>query len=281
MRQDVRGLTLDDGLHPEEVLPQLRGGRLRVAEEDFLEGGQVFGEPPGGLAGLAQVRGDIGGAAAAAIVGGDAGQAGGPIRLVAGQQHLPQRLLNGFRGGAGRGLERGDLGGAEIQGLAGLGARQRPCLVSGDLQAREVRQGSGAADLTVGLHLGIGADEVARHELLADGVRRRLVDQEGDGERQVSLGYPRQIGGDELPVQDALLVGGGQPHVRQHLIGARLSVGPGRDTEQAGGDHREQGRRDPAIPRRGAHRGPLTSPPAACRSSYRCGRSRTPTRPPC
>ena len=122
--KDVGRLALDEGLEPEEVLLHPGERRLRVVDQDLLEGGQIFLQPLGGLAGLAQVRCGISGTTASPIVGSDARETGGPVGLVAGQQHAPQLILDGLGGAACQRLEGGNLARAEIQGVAGLRARQ-------------------------------------------------------------------------------------------------------------------------------------------------------------
>jgi hypothetical protein len=65
--------------------------------------------------------------------------------------------------------------------------------------SRPKSDAAGTLEFRGSLHLGIAADEIAGHHLIAECFGRRL-DQEGDG---------------ELPLQDPLLVGAGQSVVRQ------------------------------------------------------------------
>ena len=99
-------------------------------------------------------------------------------------------------------IEDGDFSGAEIQRRAGLRAGQRLRLVAGDPQPGEVRQASGFLEQGLGLHLRIGGDETAGHDLFAEGIRR-CPHQKGHGDGEVPIRHRAGIRGDELAIENA------------------------------------------------------------------------------
>ena len=149
---------------------------------------------PGGARSPCAVGGEIRGPAAPRVIGAMPASPDGPVRLVAASS-IVWSCCCGVRAPPWHGFERGDLGSAKVQSVAGLGVRQGLSLVARDLQSREVGLAAGALDFAVGLHLGIGTHEITGHHLLAECFGRRL-DQEGDGERQVVRSLTG-FGGDE------------------------------------------------------------------------------------
>jgi hypothetical protein len=93
-------------------------------------------------------------------------------------------------------------------------------------------------DLSVRLHLGIGGER-----------GRHLLDEKGDGEGEVPIRDRDCVGGDELPVQDALLVVRAQSRVGENLSGARLGLRDTREAEQAQRAHDEPSRPDTLMSR--------------------------------
>src|SRR5882724_12113742 len=114
VHEDIGRLFLDERLEPEEILLHPGQRCLGIVEEDLLEGGQVLLQSLGGLAGLAQIGGEISGPSPSPIVGRDAGETGGAVGLVTGEEHAPQQLLYGLDRAAGERLEGSDLARAEI-----------------------------------------------------------------------------------------------------------------------------------------------------------------------
>jgi hypothetical protein len=204
VHQDIGRLAFDVVTHPAEVLLHTGNGRLRVANDHGVERRHVFLEQASGLAGLAEVRSQVCRTARAAIVRRDAAQARSAIGLVPRQQHPLQLRTYHWRRVTLQGVERGDLTGGEVHGLAGLGTVEPLGDVAADLQSCEIGQAARGAEPSVRLHLRIGGDEVTGHDLSGECIRRGRDHEDDECHGQVALGYARETSRNELAVHHLL-----------------------------------------------------------------------------
>jgi len=137
------------------------------------------------------------------------------------------------------GVEGSDLRPAQIQRRAGRSARERPGLTVRDREAGQVGRAPGILEQRPGLHLRVAGDEPAGKHLLDERGRRRL-DDENYGHGEVPLGHRLDVGGDELAVQDALLVVCRQPEPGQHFVGGWLRGGGTRHAHEPGENREPQ-----------------------------------------